>query len=83
VTSTATMTISAPEAAAGTTVFVWGEAGRSIMPASVVDPVDALRVAAAELVGGAGRGHTAHPGDVRFGRDIVRVLADAEAQLPN
>jgi predicted dehydrogenase len=84
VTSTATMTISAPEAAAGTTVFVWGEAGRSIMPATAVDPVGALGVAATELAAGATAGRLSHPVDVRFGRDIVRVLAAAEAQLrPN
>jgi predicted dehydrogenase len=84
VTSTATMTISAPEAAAGTTVFVWGEAGRSIMPATAVSPVAALGVAATELAAGATAGRLTHPVDVRFGRDIVRVLAAAEAQLrPN
>jgi predicted dehydrogenase len=84
VTSTATVTISAPEAAAGTTVFVWGEAGRSIMPATAVNPVTALSVAATELAAGATAGRLSHPVDVRFGRDIVKVLTDAEAQLrPN
>jgi predicted dehydrogenase len=83
VTSTVTTTQDAPEAAAGTTVLVWGEAGRSIMPAEAVDPVAALRTAAAELIAGAsgGPGRLRHPCDVRFGRDITRVLADAEAQL--
>jgi hypothetical protein len=34
------------------------------------------------LVGtGAAAGRLAHPGDVRFGRDITRVLAAAQAQL--
>ena len=81
VTSTATMTISAPEAAEGTTVFVWGEAGRSIMPVTAVDAASALRVAATELAAGATAGRLSHPVDVRFGRDIVRVLAEAESQL--
>ena len=81
VTSTVTTTLSAPEAAAGVTVFVWGEAGRSVMPAELVDPVAALRTAAAELMAGAAEGRLAHPCDVRFGRDITRVLAEAEAQL--
>jgi predicted dehydrogenase len=81
VTSTVTTTQSAPEAAAGVTVFVWGEAGRSIMPAGLVDSVAALRTAAAELTAGAAAGRLTHPCDVRFGRDITRVLAEAEAQL--
>jgi predicted dehydrogenase len=81
VTSTVTTTLNAPEAAGGVTVFVWGEAGRSVMPAELVDPVAALRAAAAELMAGAAAGRLAHPCDVRFGRDITRVLAQAEAQL--
>jgi hypothetical protein len=80
-TSTVTTTQSAPEAAAGVTVFVWGEAGRSIMPAELVDSVAALRTAAAELTAGAEAGRLAHPCDVRFGRDITRVLAEAQSQL--
>ena len=79
-TSTVTTSLSAPEAATGTTVFVWGAAGRSVMPAEPVDSVLALRTAAAELIGAAASG-TPHLVDVRFGRDITRVLAEAEAQL--
>jgi predicted dehydrogenase len=79
-TSTVTTTQSAPEAAAGVTVFVWGAAGRSVMPAELVDSVAALRTAATELIAGAQTGRLAHPCDVRFGRDITRVLAEAEAQ---
>jgi predicted dehydrogenase len=81
VTSTVTCTQSAPEAAAGATVFVWGEAGRSVMPAALVDAVAALRTAAAELMAGAISGSRAHPCDVGFGREITRVLAKAQAQL--
>jgi predicted dehydrogenase len=80
-TSTVTTTQSAPEAAEGVTVFVWGAAGRSVMPAELVDPVPALRTAAAELAASADAGRLGHPCDVRFGRDITRVLAEAEAQL--
>jgi predicted dehydrogenase len=78
--SAATMTLSAPAAAAGTNLFVWGEAGRSVMPAAPADPLDELRVAAMELLASAESGHP-HPCDVRFGRDVVKVLADAQAQL--
>jgi predicted dehydrogenase len=80
VTSTVTTTQSAPEAAEGVTVFVWGEAGRSVMPAELVDSVAALRTAAADLMAGAA-GRVTHPCDVHFGRDITRVLAEAETQL--
>jgi hypothetical protein len=80
-TSTVTTTQSAPEAAAGVTLYVWGEAGRSLMPVELVDPVAELRTAAAELVAGAAAGRVTHPCDVRFGRDITKVLAEAEAQL--
>jgi predicted dehydrogenase len=86
VTSTVTTTQSAPEAACGVTVFVWGEAGRSLMPAGPVDSAEALRVAITELMETAGLMEStgqkgAHPCDVRFGRDITKVIAEAEAQL--
>jgi predicted dehydrogenase len=80
-TSTATVTLTAPPAAAGNNLFVWGEAGRSVMPAGPVDAVAALRVAVAELISCAEAGGQEHPCDVRFGRDVVRVLAQAQAQL--
>jgi predicted dehydrogenase len=77
--STATMTLSAPPAASGYTLFVWGEAGRSVMPVTQIGAVDALRVAVAELAAAAaGRAHSC---DARFGREVVRVLATAQAQL--
>jgi len=81
VTSTATVTLSAPAAASGNNLFVWGEAGRSVMPATPVDPEEALRTAAAELIACAAAGQREHPCDVRFGREVVRVLAAAQAQL--
>jgi predicted dehydrogenase len=79
--STATVTLSAPPAAAATNVYVWGEAGRSIMPTAPWDPVECLRTALSELLAMAATGQDKHPCDVRFGRDIVHVLAAAEAQL--
>ena len=79
--STVTVTLSAPSAAAATNLYVWGEAGRSIMPATAWDPVECLRTALAELIANAGAGETGHPCDVRFGRAINRVLAAAQAQL--
>ena len=79
--STATVTLSAPPAASGDNLFVWGEAGRSVMPAGPFDDVETLRTAAAELVAAAESGTLSHPCDVRFGREVVRVLAAAEAGL--
>jgi predicted dehydrogenase len=79
--STTTTAMDAPEPAEGFNLFVWGEAGRSIMPATPADPEQCLRVAAAELIASANSGQPGHPCDVRFGRDIVVVLAEAEAQL--
>jgi predicted dehydrogenase len=79
--SMATVTLSAPTAASGNNLFVWGEAGRSVMPATPFDPVEALRTAAVELTASAAARRPAHPCDVRFGREVVRVLAAAEAQL--
>jgi len=80
-TSTATMTLSAPAAAAAASLYVWGEAGRSIMPSAPWDPVDCLRTALAELIANAEAGQTKHPCDVHFGRDLNRVLSAAQAQL--
>jgi len=80
-TSTATVTLSAPAAASGHNLFVWGEAGRSVMPATPVDPRESLRTAAAELLACAAAGSSEHPCDVRFGRAVVRVLAAAQAQV--
>src|SRR5215469_16293112 len=79
--STATVTLSAPRAASGSNLFVWGEAGRSVMPSTPFDPVEALRTAATELVASASTAQPAHPCDVRFGREVLRVLAAAQAQL--
>ncbi len=79
--STITMALDAPEAAAGYNLFVWGAAGRSVMPATPPDPEESLRVAAAELIAAGRLDRAEHPCDAGFGRDIVRVLAEAEAQL--
>jgi predicted dehydrogenase len=79
--STMTTALDAPEPAEGFNLFVWGAAGRSVMPATPDDPEQCLRVAAAELIASANSGHPDHPCNVRFGRDIVAVLAEAEAQL--
>jgi predicted dehydrogenase len=81
VTSTATVTLSAPVSAEFTELYLWGQAGRSVAPLQVPDPVVPLRTALSELAANARSGQTSHPCDARFGRDVVRVLADAQRQI--
>lgn len=81
VTSTATLTAHAPRAAAGFDMYLWGESGRSEMPARRWPATQALRLALAELTANALAGRSRHPCDVYFGRDVGRVLAMAERQL--
>jgi len=79
--STVTVTVEAPEAAARSEGFLWGEGGWSPMPADTGRPVDALRLALTELAANIRSGRTDHECDVRFGRDVNRVLADAQRQI--
>jgi len=81
ITSTATVTLSAPAAAATAELCLWGKPGRSAAPMKSVQAVPALRTALAELAANAASGQVAHPCDVQFGSAINRVLADAERQL--
>ena len=80
-TSTVTVTLSATEAGAYSELYLWGESGRSAAPAETDQPVRPLRVALTELACQIGSGQPGHPCDVRFGRDIGRVLATAQRQL--
>jgi hypothetical protein len=80
-TSTTTVTLSATEAAAGFEAYVWGESGRLAAPTGSLDRVAALSVALGELTANARAGKTRHPCDVRFGRDVGRVLAEAQRQV--
>jgi predicted dehydrogenase len=81
VTSTVTVTQSAPRPALAAEVALWGAAGRSTMPKSDDSPVSSLQVALAELATNARTGEVNHPCDVRFGRDVGRVLTCAERRL--
>ena len=80
-TSTITVTLSATEAAAGVEAYVWGESGRLAAPLGTVDRLAALSTALDELVANARAGQTRHPCDVWFGRDVGRVLAEAQRQI--
>ena len=80
-TSTTTVTLSATEAAAGFEAYVWGESGRLMAPPGDVGPAVALSTALRELAANARAGRSEHPCDVRFGRDVGRVLAEAQRQI--
>ena len=79
-TSTVTVTLSAPPGAEAIEWSIWGEPGRWAAPTRL-QAVAALRVALSELAANARSGRVDHPCDVRFGRDVVGVLARAEQQL--
>lgn len=77
-TSTATLTLGAPEAADGFDLMVWGEHGRRFVPSLADDPTIALRVALTELADNARSGRVSHPCDVRFGHAVTQVLVQAQ-----
>ena len=81
VTSTASLTLFAPPAAAGFEAAVWGDAGVSTMPIRPEgSESDQLATAAHELVESALNG-APHEVDVTFGARIVELLASAQAQI--
>ncbi len=80
-TSAVTLTLGAPEPADGFDLLLWGEHGRTSVPALADDPVGALRVALTELADAARSGRTSHPCDVRFGRAVTRVLTQAQCAI--
>jgi hypothetical protein len=79
--STVTVTLNATGAAEYSELYLWGEAGRSAAPGEQDQSVAPLRAALTELASNARSGVVTHPCDVRFGRDVGRVLADARRQL--
>ncbi|MDT0430278.1 MULTISPECIES: Gfo/Idh/MocA family protein [Streptomyces] len=78
--STLTLALDAPEAAAGTEVEFRGEHGVFALPERGGSAQDAFRAAVDALITAARTG-VAHPCDVRFGLRLTEVLAQAEAQL--
>jgi predicted dehydrogenase len=80
-TSTVTVTLSAPQSAAFADLYLWGQAGRSPAPVETHEPVTPLRTALTELAANARSGQASHPCDVQFGREVGRVLAEAQRQI--
>jgi predicted dehydrogenase len=81
VSSTSTVTLSAPDAADGFTMLLWGPRGRTEMPIDDVDSMTALTVAAETLADMARSGDRDHRAGVRMGADVTRILADAQRQV--
>jgi len=80
-TSTVTVTMGQPRNAEFAELYLWGEPGRSVAPLETDQPVVPLRTALTELAANARSGQVSHPCDVRFGRQIGHILADAQRQI--
>ncbi|MEJ1201302.1 MULTISPECIES: Gfo/Idh/MocA family protein [unclassified Streptomyces] len=78
--STLTLSLTAPPAAAGATVELRGRAGVTLLPESAEGPVPALLRAADALLSAAGGGGP-HACDAAFGLRVTEILAEAEALL--
>lgn len=79
--STASMTLHASDAADGFSTLLWGPRGRQAVPVDDIDEATVLQVALTELATNVRAGVSEHECDVRFGRDIVEVIARMEAVL--
>ncbi len=75
------VSIDTPEPASQVSLTVWGAAGRWQLPAMTAQASAALATAARELAVAARQQVPSHPCDVRFGRSVVHLLAEAERQL--
>ncbi len=79
--SVVTVGMDVPESKGFLELFLFGSSGRSAMPRDGSDPVAPLRAALTELAADARSGRLTNSCDVRFGRDVVQVLAQAAGQL--
>ncbi|MFE6287055.1 Gfo/Idh/MocA family protein [Streptomyces sp. NPDC057877] len=78
--STLTLSLTAPPAAAGATVELRGTTGVTQLPTATESPVDALTHAADALRTAADTG-TPHPCDAAFALRVTEILAEAENLL--
>jgi predicted dehydrogenase len=79
--SAVTVTQNGGEAAAGFEAYLWSSSGRSVAPPAARDPLPPLRTALTELAANIRSGQTRHPCDAGFGRDVGRVVAEAQRQI--
>lgn len=78
--STAALSLTTPPELAVSEIRFWGPSGEAVPPPGVTDAVGALRVALGELVAAADD-DPRHPYDVRLGRTVVDVIAEAQQLL--
>lgn len=78
--STVTLSLTAPPAAAGAAVELRGESGVTVLPPSPEGAVPALMRAADGLLSAARTGRP-HPCDAAFGLRVTEILASAERSL--
>jgi predicted dehydrogenase len=79
--STLSLSLTVPEAATATRFAVHGTAGWSTMPGDGTTVLQAYGQALDQIAGMVAGGSTEHPCDVRFGAEVVAVLAAAERAL--
>jgi predicted dehydrogenase len=80
-TSTASLTLRAPQPAINVEVSLWGPSGTSTLPGERSGAEVAYEVALHELLAQVKSGSRSHPCDVHFGTEVVRILARAERQI--
>jgi predicted dehydrogenase len=79
--STVSLSLTVPMAAATTEFTVYGPRGRSAMPRGATDVVEAFAEAIRQLSAEVDSGGRSHPCGVAFGAEVVAVLAAAERFL--
>lgn len=77
-TSTMSLTLNAPPAATVRELVFYGTRGIATVPGGDSDTLTAFHRAIGQLVAAVEAGIAAHPCDVRFGREVVAVLAAAD-----
>lgn len=78
--STMSLSLTAPPGSRGNSFQLFGENQQTSMPEATTTPVEAMGACISELLTEQpGRWH--HPCDVRFGRDVVRILQAADGFL--
>jgi predicted dehydrogenase len=79
--STLSLSLSVPTAAATTSFDLYGPRGHALLPPFQGTPVEAFGEAVRQLTAAVAAGTTAHPCDVRFGAEVVAVLDAAQRFL--
>jgi predicted dehydrogenase len=81
VSSTMSLSLTVPQAAVGSSVYVYGSQGRESAPPGPSEAVAAHAAAVDALIDAAAAARPRHPCDVHFGARVVEVLAAAEESL--